>query len=140
MTAFQITIDSEADLATATANGAVTEGDFMEAFHRFYKEKPAGRVLWDFSKASLANLTFSKINTVLRSSMYDGRPALGKTALVLRPSYAYGMVRIFETLLEMQNAHFETRSFDSTEEAFSWFYRGFGPVDATDSGRYEFAN
>ncbi len=133
MAAIEITIDREADLATATAFGAVSESDFMDAFHRFYAQNPTGRILWDFSKASLANLSFTKINNFLQGSALSGRPALGKTAVVVRPSYAYGMVRIFETLQEMQNVPYETQSFGSTKDAFAWFYRGAGPINAVDT-------
>lgn len=65
-------VDKKKDLTIHKCSGSLTDEEFKEAIQSFYDGNPTMNVIWDFSKASLAD---TPTITVKQSSVSDGKKA-----------------------------------------------------------------
>ncbi|HUT65976.1 MAG TPA: hypothetical protein VMZ05_07485 [Spirochaetota bacterium] len=114
-------VDKKKDLTIHKCSGSLTDEKFKEAIQSFYDGNPTMNVIWDFSKASLAD---TPTITVKQSSMMVKRLGStrqnGKSAVIASRDLEYGMARMFQIMTENGGIPFKIKVFRSFDEAMQW--------------------
>jgi len=114
-------VDKQNDLTIHKCSGGITADEFKEAIHSFYNGNPTMNVVWDFSKASLADTpaTVVKQLSMLVQKLGCCRKN-GKSAVIASRDLEYGMARMFQIMTENGEIPFTIRVFRSFNEAKKW--------------------
>ena len=91
-----------------------------------YRENVTRHVLWDFSAADAANMTYEGVRLIARKvRIHSLKRENPRTAFVFSSSLEYGIGRMFMSVAEMEEIPMEFMLFRSREEAEKWL--GFDP-------------
>jgi len=114
-------VDKQNDLTIHKCSGGITADEFTKAIHSFYDGNPTMNVVWDFSKASLADTptTVVKQSSMLVQKLVCCRKN-GKSAVIASRDLEYGMARMFQLMTENGEIPFTIRVFRSIDEAKQW--------------------
>jgi hypothetical protein len=115
------TVDYDRDLTifTVTGNPHIDEG--ITTLIEFYQSKPSKNVLWDFSKGSLAHVTFDELrNTVEYAIPHTKKRTGGKTIFVAPRAFEYGTIKVLKTFGEITRLSVQLAVFRSIKEANKW--------------------
>ena len=125
----ETTVDKQNDLTIHKCSGSLTDEEFTKAINSFYDGNPTMNVVWDFSKASLAN---TPKEFVKQSSMLVQRLGCcrrnGKSAVIASRDLEYGMARMFQIMTENGEIPFTIRVFRSFGEAKKWLIEKRGDL------------
>ena len=121
MGSISATYDLEKDLTIVTASGTITADVLRDWAVNYYKGQITSLILWDVTKADLSDIQgdqLMKIAEAIRpiSEVRQG----GKTAFVYDKPLEYGIGRMFQAYMEMENMPFEAQTFKSFDEAKQW--------------------
>lgn len=115
-------VDLQQQLTTFTLTGDI--GDFrlvIDAINEFYKGDVTKLVLWDMTNADVNRISTQEVNKIADLPLYKAERRMGgKNAIVAPDQLAYGLSRIYETVVGLQNQPFETRVFRNLEDACAW--------------------
>lgn len=89
------------DLTILTGTGTIQTGEVMSAMEELYAGTPTRYVLWDFSGADITPIDFEGVQAITRLTVKYGqnRPG-GKTAIVSTQQVAFGITRVYESLVD----------------------------------------
>jgi hypothetical protein len=116
------TIDHDRQLTIHTVTGKPSFEELMTALNRFWEGQPTRNLLWNFSEARLAHISYSETRKLIDYVRpQTEKRAGGKTALVSSRDLEYGMSRTLQSLREFQSPSYQIEVFRSLEEASQWF-------------------
>ena len=119
----ETTVDDQHDLTIHSCSGSLTEEEFMDAIQSFYKENPTRYVIWDFAKASLADILS---DFVRQSSEMVKRLGVarrnGKSAVIASSDLEYGLARMFQIMTDNGEIPFKIKVFRYFREATRWLF------------------
>ena len=119
----ETTVDDQHDLTIHSCSGSLTKEEFMDAIQSFYKENPTRYVIWDFAKASLADIPS---DCVRRSTEMVKRLGVarrnGKSAVIASSDLEYGLARMFQIMTDNGEIPFKIKVFRYFGEATQWLF------------------
>ena len=108
----ETTVDDQHDLIIHSCSGSLTEKEFLDAIQSYYEKNPTRNVIWNFSKASLADIPS---DFVRRSSEVVKRLGVarrnGKSAVIVSSDLEYGMARMFQIMTNSGEIPFTIKVF-----------------------------
>lgn len=115
--------DTHLQLTSFKCTGEITLQEILRAIESFYNETPTQYVLWDLTLARVTSITAEQVRQVVEKVQNLGaNRAGGKTAIVFASDSAYGLGRMYETLIDLKNHTYETHVFHLLEEAKNWLF------------------
>ena len=115
------TISHDRALTIHTVTGDPPFDELMATLKQFWESQPTRNLLWDFSEARLAHISYSEARKIIDYVRpQTEKRAGGKTALVGSKDIEYGMSRTLKALREFQNPSYQLEVFRSMEEASQW--------------------
>lgn len=115
-------VDESADLTIYVAEGYILATDIKNAITEFYDGVVTKHVLWDLSRGDFSGVSPSEITGFadIPRNHLEAR-AGGKTAIVTGEDLlAFGLSRMYEIQADMKRFNFETRTFQTMDEAMAW--------------------
>ncbi len=118
------TVDTENKLTIFSVNGYVTFEELAKTINSYFAVNPTLLILWDFSHASLHEISSSQIQMLAEvTKKYTDRRPGGKTALLFTSAFAFGSGRMFDTLMELSGSKVRYRSFLEKQSALEWLQK-----------------
>lgn len=108
-------------LTILTVRGIPTSEDVIHAFEAFVENDVTLNLLWDFTDADLSllnNNDIIQIIVIAKSSAHLRKK--GRTAIVGRRDFTFGLSRMYETLSEIQKHPIQHHVFRNIDEAITW--------------------
>jgi hypothetical protein len=120
-TAISSHTDPTRQLTIFSPTGVLNFNEIMSAITSFYEGSPTKNVLWDLNEVSKINITSQEIEKIAASRpQYNKKRPEGKTAIVTRNDYYFGLSRMFETYSQLKNIPFQVMVFHTIKEAYQW--------------------
>lgn len=106
-----------------TAKGRLTFPEIRDKMVDFSAGSIKSRVLCDLTRATVADLTTSEIEEIIKLIGQKVNGAKGaKSAIVVHGSVDYGLARMFSTFSELAGLPVQVKVFRTTEIAREWLY------------------
>ena len=117
-------IDRTRQLTIYTIEGAATFDEIMNISKEFYSANPTLKVLWDLREGTIADISFKQIEklTDFFSKMEQKTRVVKKLAAVTYKELDYGLLRMAQIFLDMNEFKPEFRIFRRFEDAVDWLY------------------
>jgi len=113
------TLDSR--IMVWTAKGRLTFPEIRDKMVDFSASRIKSRVLCDLTRATVADLTTSEIEEIIKLIGQKVNGAKGaKSAIVVHGSVDYGLARMFSTFSELAGLPVQVKVFRTTEVAREW--------------------
>lgn len=94
--------DLPKDLTMFKAVGKMTADDFFDCLASFYNRGVTQLTLWDLTEADLTEIATGEIQNFAEYARHLAEARMGgKTAIVFRGKFDFGLGRMFETYLEL---------------------------------------
>lgn len=108
-------------ITICTAQGRLTFPEIQSQVIDFSTRQVTRRVLCDLSRATVADLTASELEEIIKliSRQIAGRNG-GKAAIIARAGVDYGLARMFGTFAEIADLPIKVRVFRTAEIATQW--------------------
>ena len=121
MSFFNTNIDNKNNLTVHTLKGVVEVNSVYEKLEKHYATGTTKKVIWDARKADLSKVTTQKFQNVIKKlkEIAELRRG-GKTAFVVANDLVFGLARMGQTFMEIEDIPFEFRIFRSMEDARKW--------------------
>ena len=117
----ETTVDEKQNLTIHKCSGDLTEQEILDTVHSFYGGDPTLLTLWDFSNASVDNISSETVRNIFTLIQRIGpRRQGGKTAVVVPEDLAYGMARMFQIMSDTNDFPFKIKVFRYYGEASQW--------------------
>ncbi len=101
--------------------GIPTTKELVNALESYYASRPTKYILWDLSQANLNRLTAEDLKALVKAvKKFSHVRAGGKTAIVVSDDVSFGMGRMLEVFMELQNIPFQLRVFRDFSSASEW--------------------
>ena len=114
-------VDHSKELTIHTIVGVVTGREILDKVREVLEGTPTRFVIWDFSAADVTAVSRDAMEQAVGvNKALGGVRRGGKTALILTSDLAFGLGRVYETLMQLREAPFELQAFRSLEEAGAW--------------------
>ncbi len=114
-------IDTAKDLTTFTVTGVLSFDEVMPEIEAFHTGEPTKHVIWDLLAATDVQFTSEQVERVATyQPPYDGKKEAGKSAIVAREDFLFGLSRMFETQNNLTEAPYTVMVFRSIDEAYQW--------------------
>ena len=116
----------DGELTEYTVQGGVRIDDYVTCIHEFYTGGAVTRnALWDLTEADVEHLTSQDVRKLARAPEGISRVrAGGKTAIVAPTDLSFGLARMYEFSVDLEDAGIELRVFRSRAEALEWLGAG----------------
>ena len=115
------TVDESKRLTTHAATGELTFPEILETVQAFYENQPTENQLWDLRNASTAGITAEQIQDLADIGKRHGELRTGgKTAIVVSTDADFGLSRVLEAFIEIQEVPFSVMGFRSIDKALEW--------------------
>lgn len=115
------TVYTEHNLTSFKCSGDLTEQELLDTIHSFYDGGPTLYALWDFSPASMNNVSSEAVRKMFTLIQRLGSARLGgKTAVVVSRDPGYGMARMFQIMTDVNDFPFKIKVFRYFGEASQW--------------------
>ena len=109
------------ELTEHIATGVISDQEMFDCENEFYSGNPTRLQLWNMSDAELTKITIDGMRQfVAKSSKLGKVRSGGRTAVVVKGQFQYGLGRMAETFGEFESLPFEFQLFRSRSEALSW--------------------
>jgi hypothetical protein len=127
-----ITIVVSGDVTLRSVRGNLTATDVIAVLEEYYAGTPTLHTIWDITQATVLDITPDDLRRIAAVALKhaDARKG-GKSAVVLPTDAAYGMGRILDALMELQDSPFEVRTFRRMEDAAEWL--GIDTIPTADA-------
>lgn len=114
-------VEPEHDLTLFFVVGKLTANKLVKTIRDFYESSITLNVIWDLTKSDLtqANTQDVELVAALSADYANLRPS-GKTAIVGPDDLTFGLARMYELNKNSNDLPFDTRSFRSIDDAYSW--------------------
>ena len=121
MEAIETTFDLPRDLTLVKASGVLTAEHFLDWAEKYYRDQVTTLILWNLNDADLSGLRTDEISLIARQTkeVWNTHKG-GKTAFVLESPLGYGVGRMLEAYMEIENVPFSFRTFYTIDEASRW--------------------
>ena len=114
-------IDKAKDLTVFKVTGVLTFEKVLLVVKTFYGGIPTKHVLWDMIDTTEVQVTSEEVETIAKfGPRYEGKRALGKTAIVAQKDILFGLSRMFEIHSNIKEAPYPIMVFRSMGEAHQW--------------------
>ena len=108
-------------IAIWTAKGRLTFPEIRDKMVDFSAGILKSRVLFDLTRATVADLTTNEIEEIIKLIGQKVNGAQGaKSAIVVQGSVDYGLARMFSTFSELAGLPVQVKVFRTTEVAKEW--------------------
>ena len=120
--------DLPKDLTMFKAVGKMTADDFFDCLASYYSRGVTQLTLWDLTEADLSEIATGEIQDFAEYARHlaEARKG-GKTAIVFRGHFDFGLGRMFETYLELAGLPLKIHVCRCHNEARKWL--GIGGAD-----------
>ncbi len=113
--------DSRHTLTIFTAHGVIDAGRILEELRDYYDGQPTLYSLWDFSEADVTAISSDDISALAHYiKQHTAHRQGGKSALVLAKDLDFGLGRMIDAQLEIEEAPVTLSSFKSKADALEW--------------------
>jgi hypothetical protein len=114
-------VDVKRSIAIHKCSGNLTTEDMSDAINAFYVSSTNKYTLWDFSNASMKNISMESVKQLIileqkRASSIAG----GRTAVVAPHNLEYGFARMLQMKSDTDDLPFKIGVFRTLEEANEW--------------------
>ncbi len=125
MGSIEIKYDLSKGLTLFKAVGKMKAADFFDCLASYYEREVTLLTLWDLTEVDLSEITTGEIEDFADYARHLAQARKGgKTALVFRDVFEFGIGRMFEAYLEIGSLPFEINCFRSFDEAVVWLGLG----------------
>jgi hypothetical protein len=112
---------NDLDLMVLTGTGSITTEEVMAAMEEMYAGSPTRLVLWDLSHADITSIGFDDVKNISKLTVrYAGVREDGKTAIIAAQQVAFGIGRVYESLLDGSSEPIRVQVFWTLEEALAF--------------------
>ena len=103
------------------AHGTIDYNDIRAELIDYYNNEPTLHCIWDFSEGELSSLTNDNIHKLVAKELKLSKGRFyGKTALVAKDSYTFGICRMAQLIGSNRSATIEINVFYSKAKALRW--------------------
>jgi hypothetical protein len=114
-------IDKAKDITIFKVTGVLSFDIVLPVVKSFYDDDPTNHVLWDLIDTTEVQLTSEEVEAIAKfSPRYEGKRAVGKTAIVAQKDIFFGLSRMFEIQSNINEAPYPIMVFRSMSEAHQW--------------------
>jgi len=113
------------NLTEHIATDIVTDKEMFDCESEFYSGSPTKLQFWDMSAAVLTKVTSEGMRQfIARTAKLGVVRSGGRTAVLVKSSFQFGLGRMAETFGEFESLPFEFRLFKNRAEAIAWLKDG----------------
>lgn len=110
------------NLTTYAVIGELTFDEVLSALEEFHADEPTKHVLWDLQDSKNIQLSSNRIKGVANvRPRFKGTIKSGKTAIVAREKFHYGLPWILQVESYIVDAPYNLMVFNNTDDAYQWF-------------------
>ena len=121
MEAIETTYDFSRDLTLVTARGGLTAEHFLDWVTEYYHDQVTTLILWNLTDADLSDLRTDEISLIaLQTKNVMNALKGGKIAFVHENPLDYGVGRMLEAYMEIEEVPLTFRAFYKIDEASHW--------------------
>jgi len=114
-------IDKAKDITIFKVTGVLSFDILLSVVKSFYDDDPTKHVLWDMIDTTEVQVASEEVETIAKfGPRYEGKRALGKTAIVAQKDILFGLSRMFEIHSNIKEAPYPIMVFRSMGEAHQW--------------------
>ena len=109
------------ELTVIKAKGDILPGEPMKTIKAFYDGRPTKDCIWDFTAASMSQMSTDEIQLILDHAMKNIlKRQFGKTALVAPEDHDFELARTTSTIGDLKDVPWDLQAFRTMEEAVQW--------------------
>jgi len=89
------------NLTILTGSGSIEADEIIEAMNAMYADDPTKLVLWDLSEADISSISYEGVQRIAELAVEVGGMRTGaKTAIITAQQIAFGISRVYESLVD----------------------------------------
>lgn len=109
------------DLTILTGSGTISAEEVVKNMDRMYADSPTKLVLWDFGHADVTTIGFEEVKVIAELAVkYGSMRQGGKTAIIVAQQVAFGIGRVYESLVNDAARPLTVKVFWTREEALEF--------------------
>lgn len=123
MARIEIKTEKARELTFIVFTGKVTHADLIAALKTFYESEITSKVLWNFTNCDVEALETNDLYSIADVAKGYAHLRSGeKSAFVASSNLAFGLGRMFTTIIKVEDHPIEGATFRSVDEALTWLY------------------